>query len=804
MKKILLKSFSFFLCLTMVCFAANAETITSSTFGGNWNSSSTWNTNTIPTAADDVILQGPVTLNIAATINSLFIDINSTLTIGGTNTLTCFSSIVSGTLTISGSGSIIGNLNFNSGSTYRHNRSAGTIPTATWNLNSNCILGDWGSAANTPANLIGQTFGNFSVGPFANGGGGTGYLVTTGSGTITVAGNFTLNNGSTTTRPIGLSNSTGAINLSIGGNFIMPSGTFAVKNNSGATTLSIGGNFNQSGGTFDQRPANATSTAVVSVSGNFLLSGGTYDISGTNNATGELNVSGNFSHTAGTLTASGGGTSNGAIVFNGSSSQTFTSGGTVSNAINYTVNTGSTLQMAAATTVVNGNSFILLAGGTLGITSTAGITAAVATATGNIRTTGERTFNTGANYIYNGAGGAQVSGSGLPATIRRLTINNAAGVSLTNAVSLVTNVAATNPLILTSGILSGSKLTISNAYTGAGGAGSATSHVSVPMAKTGSTNYEFPIGNGSIYRPISVATLSGSATLTATYVQANPKTAFGNTLGAGIDHIGICEYWDLDDGAATITGRVGLKFGTSCNSSPYVNAPASLLVAHFTGGQWNSQGNNGTATMTSVTSNTASTFSPFTIGSSTGLNPLPVKFSDVKAYSKQNGVQIDWTNLTESNLVNYIVERSVNGVDFIVINQVAPRSNTADKEMYSSFDASPVSGANFYRIKAIETDGKIIYSKLLKVSIGTTVKGLSLFPNPVTNNIVTIGFSGAKGQYIMRIINAAGQEVFTKTIVHSGGTLTEAITLPSAINKGLYSLLIAGDNYRETKLFIIQ
>jgi len=803
MKKILLKSFTFFLCLTMVCFAANAETITSSTFGGNWNSSSTWNTNTIPTAADDVILQGPVTLNIAATINSLFIDINSTLTIGGTNTLTCFSSIVSGTLTISGSGSIIGNLNFNSGSTYRHNRSAGTIPTATWNLNSNCILGDWGSAANTPANLIGQTFGNFSVGPFANGGGGTGYLVTTGSGTITVAGNFTLNNGSGTTRPIGLSNSTGAVNLSIGGNFIMPSGTFQVKNNSGATTLSIGGNFIQSGGIFDQRPANATSTAVVSVSGNFLLSGGTYDISGTDNATGALNISGNFSHSAGTLTESGGGTSNGAILFNGSSSQTFTSGGTVSNAINYTVNTGSTLQMAAATTVVNGNSFILLAGSTLGITSTNGITASIATATGNIRTTGARTFNIGANYIYNGAGGAQVSGSGLPATIRRLTINNAAGVSLTNAVSLVTNVATTNPLILTSGILSGSKLTISNAYTGAGGAGSASSHVSVPMAKTGSTNYEFPVGNGSLYRPISVATLSSSATLTASYIQANPKTAFGTALQPGIDHIGRCEYWNID-GGGSVTGIVGLKFGGSCNSNGYVNAPAALLVAHWNGSIWENKGNNGGATLTSVTANTLTTFSPFTIGSSTGANPLPVKFSDVKAYSKQNGVQIDWTNLTESNLVNYIVERSVNGVDFIVLNQVAPRSNTADKEMYSSFDASPVSGANFYRIKAIETDGKIIYSKLLKVSIGTKTKELSLFPNPVTNNILTIGFSGVKGQYMMRIINATGQEVFTKTIVHSGGTLTEAISLPSAINKGIYSLLIAGDSYREAKMFIIQ
>jgi hypothetical protein len=213
-------------------------------------------------------------------------------------------------------------------------------------------------------------------------------------------------------------------------------------------------------------------------------------------------------------------------------------------------------------------------------------------------------------------------------------------------------------------------------------------------------------------------------------------------------------------------------------------------------------GNNttGTITRTAVT-----TFSPFALGSAIDDgNALPVNFSDVKAFEKGTGVQIEWTNLTEKDLVNYVVERSANGRDFTAIAQVAPRSNQADKESYTSFDPSPMAGANFYRIKVLEIDGKVIYSKLLKVDIGRITKGISLYPNPVAGKEVTVGFSAIKGQYTLRIINAAGQELFTQRLSHPGGNISQAVILPSSVRSGIYNMLITGDNYKETKMFVVQ
>lgn len=81
--------------------------------------------------------------------------------------------------------------------------------------------------------------------------------------------------------------------------------------------------------------------------------------------------------------------------------------------------------------------FTLSPGGTLGIGAPTGI--AVTGSTGNIQMT-NRIFSTQANYVYNGTS-SQITGTGLPATVNSLTINNSGSatnstVSLTNSVTI--------------------------------------------------------------------------------------------------------------------------------------------------------------------------------------------------------------------------------------------------------------------------------------------------------------------------------------------------------------------------------
>src|SRR5262249_7859953 len=151
--------------------------------------------------------------------------------------------------------------------------------------------------------------------------------------------------------------------------------------------------------------------ATINLTGNFTLSGGTFTFATASNVTATLNVSGNFAHTAGTLIDNG--NQGGAIVFKKTGTQSYTSGGTVTNAVNYTVNSGSTLNMGTST-ITGAGSFTLSSGAGLMIGSLGGIS--TSGATGNIQSTGTRSYSTGANYTYTGASG-QVPGNGLPSQV---------------------------------------------------------------------------------------------------------------------------------------------------------------------------------------------------------------------------------------------------------------------------------------------------------------------------------------------------------------------------------------------------
>jgi hypothetical protein len=321
---------------------------------------------TVNTAASDAILvsQGS-TLNIIGNDESGSNDRTLTLTTANTVNL---KATINGTLKVSidngdsdafGSftkGGLNAEIIFASGSVYEHNVNGGTVPTATWDSISLCLI--TGITKNDPNGLDGQVFGNLTY-------------------------NSTLQEDDETIQQ-----------------------SFTVKND--FKILSTG--------SASLRLTNSGEGESITTK-NFIMEGGILNLSD-NDGIGTLNISGNFSHTSGTITESNqsADTGSGSIVFTGNSNSTpqiFTSGGSVTNTINYTVNSGAILQMDDASTVVNGSSFTLSSGGTLDIKSEKGITTS-ATGTGatagNIRTT-TRTFSNAARYIY--SGGSQSVGNGL-------------------------------------------------------------------------------------------------------------------------------------------------------------------------------------------------------------------------------------------------------------------------------------------------------------------------------------------------------------------------------------------------------
>lgn len=182
---------------------------------------------------------------------------------------------------------------------------------------------------------------------------------------------------------------------------------------------------------------------------------------------------------------------------------------------------------------------------------------------------------------------------------------------------------------------------------------------------------------------------------------------------------------------------------------------------------------------------------------------LPVKFVNVKAVLRNGQVQIGWTNATESDLLYYAVERSFNAQDFTELTKINPVKNDGGSAGYSFNDMQP-NTINFYRIKAIEITGHVVYSNIIKIETSIQSSGLNLYPNPARagSQIVLQMKNMGTGNYNVKIYSATGQLLSTQAIVGNNGSISQTLSLNNW-QKGIYILEVNGP-VKLQKQFIIQ
>ena len=131
--------------------------------------------------------------------------------------------------------------------------------------------------------------------------------------------------------------------------------------------------------------------------------------------------------------------------------------------------------------------------------------------------------------------------------------------------------------------------------------------------------------------------------------------------------------------------------------------------------------------------------------------------------------------------------------------------NNGGNASYRSIDNQAAAGDNFYRIKAINADGRLQYSSIVKVTGTKTDSDITVYPNPVEGKRVNMLFSNvAAGTYQAQIINAAGQTVHTAALKISGNNAVHSIQLATSVAAGNYRLkLTASDGTVTVKQLII-
>lgn len=167
------------------------------------------------------------------------------------------------------------------------------------------------------------------------------------------------------------------------------------------------------------------------------------------------------------------------------------------------------------------------------------------------------------------------------------------------------------------------------------------------------------------------------------------------------------------------------------------------------------------------------------------------------------GIQVVWDSQTETSMDHYELERSADGSNFNRLAMQAAKGNSSQPTQYSWFDASPLPAINFYRVKAVGWDGMIKYSSIVRVSMAKGTGGINIYPDPVTGNELNLQLNDlARGTYMIRIINDAGQLLFSYQLQHGGGSATQNITLPNNLPTGIYHLQLSGTGVNLSKELI--
>ena len=158
---------------------------------------------------------------------------------------------------------------------------------------------------------------------------------------------------------------------------------------------------------------------------------------------------------------------------------------------------------------------------------------------------------------------------------------------------------------------------------------------------------------------------------------------------------------------------------------------------------------------------------------------LPVRLISFTSLKKDHSVEITWTTTDEKDINHYELERSATTNNFQPIKSVTSR-NQSQQTTYSVTDKSPLNGVAYYRLKTIEDNGKIAYSKIISVKPGSGTNnmlypsawknGTPLHINNPENKKLEIYFIKSSGQFAGKVITNFN-EIPTDVISNTRGLL---------------------------------
>lgn len=173
---------------------------------------------------------------------------------------------------------------------------------------------------------------------------------------------------------------------------------------------------------------------------------------------------------------------------------------------------------------------------------------------------------------------------------------------------------------------------------------------------------------------------------------------------------------------------------------------------------------------------------------------LPVKLAYYNASVRNCVSTLNWKSSTETNFKNYEVEYSKDGIQFQTVSTVTSRGENSVYTITHNADQ----GKAFYRLKLVDNDAKIEYSRIIVLDIQCGKASVLVYPNPA-KDVVNVNITGADARGTTgSLFNMTGQIVLSKVLQNGSNQLDVSRLAP-----GVYQLrLVSNTGIQSIKILI--
>lgn len=182
---------------------------------------------------------------------------------------------------------------------------------------------------------------------------------------------------------------------------------------------------------------------------------------------------------------------------------------------------------------------------------------------------------------------------------------------------------------------------------------------------------------------------------------------------------------------------------------------------------------------------------------------LPVELTNFSVNCENDYPIVNWQTASEHNSASFILERSKNGSDWELVNQIVAAGNSNATINYQFEDMDAARFVGYYQLIQVDIDGKQKIYDPIYSNCTTKEDEVEIYPNPTQGEFKIAISSNVAEKQSITLVNANGIIVFSEMVEMQNG-FNQFLYNTNEWERGLYFVHIEGKNTQTIKKLIVQ